>query len=218
MKHLLLSFSVLFSFLIGEACADSSRSDRIIDGLLSAGSRVLQAQQERRAAARHSDDVAEASAEAEQAPSSEAEQGVAPEEEPATDGRRWRDRGRDMLNRVREATSERLGDRSISEVISSTLKDALDHFLAEYKEQYKQEGREYAREVGDIIVNRVVESPKISDSLYSLQLMCWGIILYLTLVTIIVLFSLLYLKRSNRKLMASVKELKELLKESQKSA
>ncbi len=211
MKHLLLSFSVLFSFLIGEAWADSSRSDRIIDGLLSAGSRVLQAEQERRAA-RHSAD------EAEQALTSEAEPEPAAEEEPVTDGRRWRDRGRDMLNRVREATSERLGDRSISEVISSTLKDALDHFLAEYKEQYKLEGREYAREVGDIIVNRVVDSPRISGSLYSLQLMCWGIILYLTLVTIIVLFSLLYLKRSNRKLMASVQELKELLKESKKSA
>ncbi len=211
MKHLLLSFSVLFSFLIGESWADSSRSDRIIDGLLSAGSRVLQAEQERRAA-RHSAD------EAEQALTSEAEQEPAAAEEPATDGRRWRDRGRDMLNRVREATSERLGDRSISEVISSTLKDALDHFLAEYKEQYKLEGREYAREVGDIIVNRVVDSPRISGSLYSLQLMCWGIILYLTLVTIIVLFSLLYLKRSNRKLMASVQELKELLKESKKSA
>lgn len=212
MKHLLLSFSVLFSFLIGEAWADSSRSDRIIDGLLSAGSRVLQAEQERRAAARHSAD------EAEQALTSEVEQEPAAEEEPATDGRRWRDRGRDMLNRVREATSERLGDRSVSEVISSTLKDALDHFLAEYKEQYKLEGREYAREVGDIIVNRVVDSPRISGSLYSLQLMCWGIILYLTLVTIIVLFSLLYLKRSNRKLMASVQELKELMKESKKSA
>lgn len=214
MKHLLLSFSVLFSFLIGEACADSS-GGRIIDGLLSAGSRVLQAEQERRAAAR----AAEASAEAEQAPTSEAEQEPTAEEEPATEGRRrWRDRGRDMIDRVREAASERLGDRSISEVISSTLKEALDRFLAEYKEQYKQEGREYAREVGDIIVNRVVESPAISGPLYSLQLMCWGIILYLTLVTIIVLFSLLYLKRSNRQLMASVQELKELLKESKKSA
>lgn len=214
MKHLLLSFSVLFSFLIGDAWADS-RSGRVIDGLLSAGSRVLQAEQERRAAARN----AELSAEEEQASASDAEQGQAEEEESGADGRRrWRDRGRDMLGRVRDAASERLGDRSVSEVIASTLKDALDRFLAEYKEQYKQEGREYAREVGDIIVTRVVESPAISGPLYSLQLMCWGIILYLTLVTIIVLFSLLYLKRSNRQLMASVQELKELLKESQKSA
>ncbi len=218
MKHLLLSFSVLFSFLVGEAWADS-RGDRIIDGLLSAGSRVLQVEQERRAAARRSAEEAEPSAEAEQAPATEVEQGQVAEEEPATEGRRrWRDRGRGMLNRVREATAERLGDRSISEVISSTLKEALDRFLAEYKEQYKQEGREYAREVGDIIVNRVVESPKISGPLYSLQLMCWGIILYLTLVTVIVLICLLYLKRANRKLMASVQELKELLKESKKSA
>ncbi len=211
MKHLLLSFSVLFSFLIGEAWADSSRSDRIIDGLLSAGSRVLLAEQERRAAARE----AEPPAEAEQAPSPSAEQGQSAGEEPATEGRRgWRERGRELLGRVRGTASQ----GGVSEVISSTLKDALDSFLDEYKEQYKQEGREYAREVGDIIVNRVVESPRISGSLYSLQLMCWGIILYLTLVTIIVLFRLLYLKRSNRKLMASVQELKELLKESKKSA
>ncbi len=93
------------------------------------------------------------------------------------------------------------------QMLTSSLKPALDGLIDEYKEQYKAEGRAYAREVGDIVVERVVRDPEINSTITSLRTLCWFVVGYLTLVTLIMLGCLVYLKRANAQLLAHVEEL-----------
>ena len=195
MKKLILVLAVLFG-LLPVSRADEN-VDKLIDGLLGIGLRALQAEQEHRA-----EEAAQASAAAAQ-PAADASAG---EDEPRT----WLTRGRDMLSHFVSGTVDGLGDKPLSTVLAESMKKAADVLVNEYKEQYKQEGREYAREVGDLVVGRVLKDPKIEHSIYSLQALCWGVIVYLTLVTIVVVISLLHLKRTNVKLLAAVEELKML--------
>lgn len=69
---------------------------------------------------------------------------------------------------------------------------------------YKQEGREYAKEVGDIIARRILEEKKINDTLNSMRLFCWAVIIYLTIVTLIVLYMLLRLRVLYARIMAKL--------------
>lgn len=191
-------------FLLSALCLHlvraDERTDRLIDGLLQVGVHALKAEQERRSEASTYDD-----GNAEQA-------GEVPAVESQPKKRTWRDRGREAVSTLITGTADGLGDKPLSEVLAGAVKGAVDQLINEYKEQYKQEGREYAQEVGDKIVTRVINDPKISNSIYSLQALCWGVILYLTLVTVIVVISLLHLKRTNNKLLAAVDELKAALK------
>ncbi len=86
---------------------------------------------------------------------------------------------------------------------STTIKHVLESLLEEYKEQ----GRIYAGELGDIVVERVRKDPEIHSTITSLRVLSWSVIAYLTLVTIIMLACLVYLKRSNARLLARVEEL-----------
>jgi CHASE3 domain sensor protein len=88
-----------------------------------------------------------------------------------------------------------------------SLKAALDVIIDEYKEQYKDEGRRYAKELGDKLVERVREDPEIRDSITALQALCWSVIAYLSLVTLIVFFSLIAITRGNRRLRKKFDEL-----------
>ena len=90
---------------------------------------------------------------------------------------------------------------------SSQLKQMLDGLLAEYKEEYKAEGRAYAQELGDIVVERVVRDPEIESTITSLRTLCWFVVGYLTLVTLIMLGCLVYLRRANAKLLTEVRRL-----------
>ena len=184
MKKLILLFALLCAVL-PSAPADSNK-DKLIDGLLGIGVRALQAEQERRA---------EAAQQQAEPPAETQEENAAPPQK-----RTWRDRGRDMLGNLISGSVDGLGEKPLSQVLN------------EYKEQYKQEGREYAREVGDKIVGRVLKDPKIEGAIYSLQALCWGVIAYLTLVTLIVVFCLMHLKRTNGKLLTAVDELKTICK------
>lgn len=60
--------------------------------------------------------------------------------------------------------------------------------LDEFKEAYKQEGREYAQELGDIVVERLVRDKKVNSALTSVRNLCYAVIAYLTLVTVLILF------------------------------
>lgn len=192
MKKLITALFLLFSLCLPGVQADSGRVDEVIDGLLNVGVQALRVHQESRAA------------------KSAAEPAVPEPEVTAESGKlTWRDRGREALSTLVTGTADGLGDKPLSEVLSGAVKSAVDMLIDEYKEQYKQEGREYAKEVGDKIVTRVINDPKISHSIYSLQALCWGVIIYLTLVTLVMVFSLLHLKRSNNKLLAVMEELRK---------
>ncbi len=93
------------------------------------------------------------------------------------------------------------------QALTASLKPALDGLIDEYKEQYKEEGRAYARELGDMVVERVVQDPDINSTITSLRILCWFVVGYLTLVTLIMLGCLVCLKRANAQLLARVEEL-----------
>ncbi len=93
------------------------------------------------------------------------------------------------------------------QALTASLKPALDGLIDEYKEQYKEEGRAYARELGDMVVTRVVQDPEINATITSLRTLCWVVIGYLTLVTLIMLGCLVYLKNANARLLAEVRRL-----------
>ena len=71
-----------------------------------------------------------------------------------------------------------------------TLRGATDSLL----EAYKEEGREYAREVGDVITQRMLENEKVNSTLDSVRYLCWGVVAYLTVVSLLMLLLLLRLR------------------------
>lgn len=226
------TFSLILALLVVlmPVSQAGDREDKIINSLLKVGVKFLQSEQERRARkaeAREAEplppvpEVAEPETEG---PTGEPDyydnaghpvyNDVLPADAaPLAPKRSWKDRGRDMVGALVSGGMNRLGDEPISKVIAKAAKEALDVLVNEYKEQYKQEGREYAKEVGDKIVGRVLNDPKIAASIYTVQALCWGVIIYLTLVTVLVVFSLLHLKRVNSKLLVSVEEMKALLQQ-----
>lgn len=77
--------------------------------------------------------------------------------------------------------------------------------LDEFKETYKQEGREYAQELGDIVVERLVRDKKVNAALTSVRHLCYAVIAYLTLVTVLILFFF-------ARIMAAITKLREELR------
>lgn len=97
-----------------------------------------------------------------------------------------------------EAETEDYGESmaSMARAASAPLVDA-----------FKEEGREYAKEVGDIITERILESRKISDTLDSMRIFCWAVVVYLTIVTILIVVLLLRLRVLYSKLMKAIQGL-----------
>lgn len=100
------------------------------------------------------------------------------------------------------APAQKKKEPSVGEQMVLTLRGATDSLL----DAYKEEGREYAKEVGDIIAQRILEEKKINDTLDSMRLFCWAVIIYLTIVTLIVLYMLLRLRVLYARLMAELQK------------
>lgn len=142
-------------------------------------------------------------------PSDEGEPGVA--SSPSGEGRRnWRDRGRDMLNTALGELLDRRSGESLSEWVARVVRETVDVILDEYLAYFKAEGRAYAKELGDQFVERVREDEKISRALFSVQALCWAVIAYLTLVTLLMLY---WARRSSRRQELLLRELRELRRE-----
>lgn len=162
----------------------------MVDGLLKLGQGVLERELEKR----EEKDAARAEKKAEDKPQAEATAGKDDKK------RTWKDRSWDMLSTFGATAADGFGDKNLSEVLAFSIKESVDVLIDEYKEEYKEEGREYAKELGDKLVERVREDPEIRDSITALQALCWSVIGYLSLVTLIVFFSLISITRGNRKL------------------
>ena len=72
---------------------------------------------------------------------------------------------------------------------------------------FKEEGRKYAKELGDIVTRQIKEDKKINQTLDSLRIFCWAVVIYLTLVTALVIYLLLRLRVLHTKLMHAVQKL-----------
>lgn len=188
MRHLML-IMMLAVGLVSVAQGAGEVRERVVNGLLEFGHRKLEQVLEKRAA------KAEAKAQEQAAAAGP----TAPAGEPKP--RTWRDRGREMLGAFVETAIEGIkGEGSANEVLGFSLKATLDVVINEYKEQYKKEGREYARELGDRMVERVKADPKISGTLTAIEVLCWGIVGYLSFVTLFVFFALFMVLRGQKKL------------------
>lgn len=168
-------------------------ADKLMDKLLQAGMDALEEEQQRRQQTKEAARAAQSDASAS-----------------AADDRTPEERAKSMLAVFLDHAMTP-GTDPMAGRVAHALKDSVDILLQEYKEEYKEEGRAYARELGDIIVARVQENPNIQSSIHSIQLLCWAVIAYLTLVTIVMLFSLLHLKRINSQLLRSVQDLQKRL-------
>lgn len=135
-------------------------------------------------------------------PSDEAASGEQP--------RRWRDRGRDMLDTALGELLDRRSGESFSEWMARVVRETVDVILDEYLAYFKEEGRAYAKELGDQFVERVREDEKISRALFSVQVLCWSVIAYLTLVTLLMLY---WARRTSRRQELLLRELRELRRE-----
>lgn len=134
------------------------------------------------------------------------EDGEASGEQP----RRWRDRGRDMLDTALGELLDRRGGESFSEWMARVVRETVDVILDEYLAYFKEEGRAYAKELSDQFVERVREDEKISRALFSVQVLCWCVIAYLTLVTLLMLY---WARRTSRRQELLLRELRELRRE-----
>ena len=171
----------------------SDTRDRGVDGLLRLGQGVLEHEVNKR--------------DAEKAEEQNVDSADVTPEADKKKKRKWWERGVDMAAAFTETAVEEFGEGDMSHTMAFSLKAALDVIIDEYKEQYKDEGRRYAKELGDKLVERVREDPEIRDSITALQALCWSVIAYLSLVTLIVFFSLIAITRGNRRLRKQFYEL-----------
>lgn len=186
MRYLVLILMLVVS-PVGVAQGTGELRERVVTELLKFGHKQLEKTLADREAA------AEAKAK-EQA----AQKGAVAE---AAKKRTWRDRGGDMLGAFVGSALEGVGNGdSANDVFAFSLKESMDVLINEYKEQYKREGREYAHELGDRLVERVKADPKISGTLTAIEVLCWGIIAYLSFVTLFVFFALFAVLRGQKRL------------------
>lgn len=192
MRHLML-IVMLAVGMVGVAQGAGELRERVVNGLLEFGHRKLEQVLEKRAAKAE----AKAQQKAQEQAAAAGPTALAGEPKPRT----WRDRGREMLGAFVGTAIEGIkGEGSANEVLGFSLKATLDVVINEYKEQYKKEGREYARELGDRMVERVKADPKISRTLTAIEALCWGIVGYLSFVTLFVFFALFTVLRGQKKL------------------
>lgn len=85
-------------------------------------------------------------------------------------------------------------------VVDQLVEGSLSGAVHEVKEHYKAEARSYARQLGDVIAQRILSDPKVKAALQMLKVLAWGLVVYLTLVTLALLRGLSRVQSSNRRI------------------
>ena len=102
-----------------------------------------------------------------------------------------------------QATPQKQTEPSFGEQMTLMVRAATAPML----EGFKEEGRKYAKELGDIVTRQIKEDKKINQTLDSLRIFCWVVVIYLTLVTALVIYLLLRLRVLHTKLIHAVQKL-----------
>ncbi len=90
--------------------------------------------------------------------------------------------------------------------LSQSLKKAVEQTLDSVKERYMEEGRVYARELSDVIVERLMQNPRIRSVTSTIQLVCIALVAYLVLITIVLLMCISRVQKSNREILRLLKK------------
>lgn len=92
--------------------------------------------------------------------------------------------------------------------LNAKLKDVIKGQMEKVKEHYKDEGREYARELGELLAERIVASPRVRRTMTILEVVAGVLALYLTLVALKILSGLRAIRRENARILKLLGERK----------
>lgn len=185
-KTLYLCFLFVFVICAGVAQeADSSRTERIVGGLLDFGSAIMKQRAEKK--------------QAQQSPADEA--AATPEtQEPNT---------MEKLGKSVGVLVQGMTDPAyLAKTLGAALKETTELTLRDYLNRYKEEGREYAREMANIITEKIVNHEKVSSVLDSIRMLCWGVVVYLTIISILIFIMLWRMKSINERVLRAIEDLK----------
>lgn len=93
---------------------------------------------------------------------------------------------------------------TLVQILEETLAPQLD----EVKEHYKEQGRAYARQVGDLIAERILASPRVQRVLRMMEVLAGVLAAYLTLVTFKLLVGIRAVRRENAQILKLLEERK----------
>lgn len=106
-------------------------------------------------------------------------------------------KGLDMETLIKLLTPGGIAD-IVREVVTETMKGIV--------EQYKEEGRAYARQLGDVLTERMMQNPKIQSTFFMIKALVWAVLLYLTVISLLLVYMLHKLQVSNRRIVALLEE------------
>ena len=162
-----------------------SRSERIVGGLLDFGSAMMKQRAEKKQAQQAADTPVTADAQT--------------------------DNTMEKLGKSVGVLVQGMTDPSyLAQQLGGVLKETTELTLRDYLNRYKDEGKEYARELANIITERIVNHEKISGVLDSVRMLCWGVVIYLTIISILIFAMLWRMKCTNDRVLQAIEELKEM--------
>lgn len=129
---------------------------------------------------------------------------------------------RNLLNAGLEALQKKLDDKAAEPAgvaapqsvaqpgtpLSQLVHDTLEQALSGVKDEYINEGRLLARQIGDTLAERILSNPKVQKTLQTLDILFCSLIGYLVFVTLGLLVSLHSLKKSNKRILQLLEELR----------
>lgn len=184
-----LLFALMTPTLIFADEAKPSRTERIVGGLLDFGSAVVKQRAEKR----------------------KAQEQAEPAEPTAQQG----DSTMQKLGKSVGVLVQGITDPAyLAEQLGGVLKETTELTLRNYLDRYKEEGREYARDLANIITERIVNHDKVASVLDSVRMLCWGVIIYLSVISILIFAMLWRMKCANERVLAAVEELRRQIKNS----
>ncbi len=170
---------------------ESSRTERIVGGLLDFGSAVMKQRAEKK--------------QAQQA-------GAMPAEQPDSCAETPEPNTMEKLGKSVGVLVQGMTDPGyLAHRLGGVLRETTELTLRDYLNRYKDEGKEYARELANIITERIVNHEKISSVLDSVRVLCWGVVIYLSIISILIFAMLWRMKRTNDRVYAAIEELKKTL-------
>lgn len=102
-----------------------------------------------------------------------------------------RDEALQLLSGLLSVGAEAVQPTGAKQAGGTNVQNVTAQFTAVFddlKDAYKQEGREYAQELGDVVVERIVQDKKVNAALTSVRHLCYAVIAYLTAVTLLIIF------------------------------
>ena len=188
MKKVLIALLVVFVLPMSLVARDgeASRTERIVGGILDFGSAMMNKRAEKK--------------------QTQVSDGTAVASETSPEANTMEKLGKSVGVLVQGITDPSY----LAQQLGGVLKETTELTLRDYLNRYKDEGKEYARELANIITERIVNHEKISGVLDSVRMLCWGVVIYLTIISILIFAMLWRMKCTNDRVLQAIEELKKM--------